>query len=108
MSKEKTTLLWTVLSGVFFYGAILLLIGAPWEANLRMIAGAFYLAFASIVAYTRYMTRTGIGIKTGDAMTDCCIAVCFYPLALAQCERECALGTIGGAPPQEKAKVSEA
>ena len=111
MSKEKTTLLWTVLSGVFFYGAILLLIGAPWEANLRMISGAFYLAFASIVAYTRYMTRTGLGIKTGDAMTDCCIAVLFYPLALAQCEKECELGTVGGAAPhlgQEKAKVSEA
>ena len=108
LSKEKMTLLWTVLSGIFFYGAILLLIGAPWEANLRMIAGTFYLAFASLVAYTRYMTRTGLGIKTGDAMTDCCIAVCFYPLALAQCERECALGTIGGAPPQEKIKVSEA
>ena len=29
-------------------------------------------------------------------------------LVLAQCERECALGTIGGAPPQQKIKVSEA
>ena len=37
MSKEKTTPLDGPL-GIFFYGAILLLIGAPWEANLRMIA----------------------------------------------------------------------
>ena len=108
LSKEKSTLLWTVLSGIFFYGAILLLIGAPWEANLRMIAGTFYLAFASLVAYTRYMTRTGLGIQQGDAMTDVCLSVLFYPLVLLQCEEECALGTIGGAPPQEKIKVSEA
>ena len=108
MSKEKMVLLYTALSAIFIYFGSILLIFSMWEANLRMIAASLYLAFATVVAYTRYMTRTGLGIKFGDAMTDVCLSVLFYPLVLAQCERECALGTIGGAPPQEKAKVSEA
>ena len=108
LSKEKMVLMYTVLSAVFLYFGSLLLIFSTWEANLRMIAASLYLAFACVVSYTRYMTRTGLGIETGDALTDVCISVLFYPLVLAQCERECELGTIGGAPPQEKAKVSEA
>jgi hypothetical protein len=108
LSKEKMVLLYTGLSAVCIYFASILLIFSTWEANLRMIAASLYLAFACVVSYTRYMTRTGLGIETGDALTDVCISVLFYPLVLAQCERECELGTIGGAPPQEKAKVSEA
>lgn len=108
LSKEKMVLMYTGLSAVCIYFGSILLIFSMWEANLRMLAASLYLAFATVVAYTRYMTRTGLGIETGDALTDVCISVLFYPLVLAQCERECALGTIGGAPPQEKAKVSEA
>jgi choline-glycine betaine transporter len=108
LSKEKMVLLYTGISAVCIYFASILLIFSTWEANLRMIAASLYLAFACVVAYTRYMTRTGLGIQFGDALTDVCLSVLFYPLVLAQCERECALGTIGGAPPQEKAKVSEA
>ena len=108
LSKEKMVLLYTGLSAVCIYFASILLIFSMWEANLRMIAASLYLAFACVVAYTRYMTRTGLGIKFGDALTDVCLSVLFYPLVLAQCERECALGTIGGAPPQAKIKVSEA
>ena len=100
--------LYTALSAIFIYFGSILLIFSMWEANLRMIAATLYLAFATVVAYTRYMTRTGLGIQFGDALTDVCLSVLFYPLVLAQCERECALGTIGGAPPQEKVKVSEA
>ena len=108
MSKEKMVVLYTALSAIFIYFGSILLIFSMWEANLRMIAASLYLAFACVVAYTRYMTRTGLGIQFGDALTDVCLSVLFYPLVLAQCERECALGTIGGAPPQEKIKVSEA
>ena len=108
LSKEKMVLMYTGLSAVCIYFGSILLIFSMWEANLRMIAATLYLAFATVVAYTRYMTRTGLGIQFGDALTDVCLSVLFYPLVLAQCERECALGTIGGAPPQEKAKVSEA
>ena len=108
LSKEKMVLMYTVLSAVFLYFGSLLLIFSTWEANLRMIAASLYLAFATVVAYTRYMTRTGLGIQFGDALTDVCLSVLFYPLVLAQCERECALGSIGGAPPQEKAKTVEA
>ena len=108
LSKEKMVLMYTVLSAIALYFGSFLLICSIWEANLRMIAASLYLAFATVVAYTRYMTRTGLGIQFGDALTDVCLSVLFYPLVLAQCERECALGTIGGAPPQEKVKVSEA
>ena len=108
MSKEKMVVLYTALSAIFIYFGSILLIFSQWEANLRMLAATLYLAFATVVSYTRYMTRTGLGIQFGDALTDVCLSVLFYPLVLAQCERECALGTIGGAPPQEKIKVSEA
>ena len=108
MSKEKMVLMYTILSAIALYFGSFLLICSIWEANLRMIAASLYLAFATVVSYTRYMTRTGLGIQQGDAMTDVCLSVLFYPLVLLQCEEECALGTIGGAPPQEKIKVSEA
>ncbi|CAH0373483.1 unnamed protein product [Pelagomonas calceolata] len=108
MSKEKMVVLYTALSAIFIYFGSILLIFSQWEANLRMLAATLYLAFATVVSYTRYMTRTGLGIQFGDALTDVCLSVLFYPLVLAQCERECALGTIGGAPPQQKIKVSEA
>ena len=108
MSKEKMVLMYTILSAIALYFGSFLLICSIWEANLRMIAASLYLAFATVVAYTRYMTRMGLGIETGDALTDVCISVLFYPLVLAQCERECALGTIGGAALQEKAKTVEA
>jgi len=108
MSKEKMVVLYTALSAIFIYFGSILLIFSQWEANLRMLAATLYLAFATVVSYTRYMTRTGLGIQQGDAMTDVCLSVLFYPLVLLQCEEECALGTIGGAPPQEKIKVSEA
>ena len=51
------------------------------DANLRMIAGAFYMAFASIVAYCRYKVRHLCGIQTGDLLTDYCLAVLFCCLA---------------------------
>ena len=108
MSKEKMVLMYTILSAIALYFGSFLLICSIWEANLRMIAASLYLAFATVVAYTRYMTRTGLGIEQGDAMTDVCTSVLFYPLALLQCEEECALGTIGGAALQEKAKTVEA
>ena len=108
MSKEKMVLMYTILSAIALYFGSFLLICSIWEANLRMIAASLYLAFATVVAYTRYMTRTGLGIQFGDALTDVCLSVLFYPLVLAQCERECALGTIGGAALQEKAKTVEA
>ena len=108
MSKEKMVLMYTILSAIALYFGSFLLICSIWEANLRMIAASLYLAFATVVAYTRYMTRTGLGIQQGDAMTDVCTSVLFYPLALLQCEEECALGTIGGAALQEKAKTVEA
>ena len=108
LSKEKMVLMYTIISAVALYFGSFLLICSIWEANLRMIAASLYLAFATVVAYTRYMTRTGLGIQQGDAMTDVCTSVLFYPLALLQCEEECALGTIGGAALQEKAKTVEA
>ena len=56
--------------------------------RLRFIAAAWYLAFAAIVAYTRYRVRHHRGILHGDVLTDMCIAVLFYPLALVQHEKE--------------------
>merc|ERR1711939_1056094 len=97
LSKEKMVLMYTIISAFALY-----------FGSFRMIAATLYLAFATVVSYTRYMTRTGLGIQQGDALTDVCLSVLFYPLVLAQCERECALGTIGGAPAQAKVKVSEA
>ena len=108
LSKEKMVLMYTIISAFALYFGSFLLICSIWEANLRMLAATLYLAFATVVSYTRYMTRTGLGIQQGDAMTDVCLSVLFYPLVLLQCEDECALGTIGGAPAQEKVKVSEA
>ena len=46
------------------------------------------MAFAAIVAYTRYRVRHHRGILHGDVLTDMCIAVLFYPLALVQHEKE--------------------
>ena len=48
----------------------------------------WYMAFAAIVAYTRYRVRRHRQILHGDVLTDMCIAVLFYPLALAQHEKE--------------------
>ena len=62
------------------------------DANLRMIAGAFYMAAVAVVAYARQQTRQYLGIKHGDLLSDYCIAVLFYPMALTQIERE-----LGGA-----------
>ena len=46
------------------------------------------LAFSAIVAYTRYRVRHHRQILHGDVLTDMCIAVLFYPLALVQHEKE--------------------
>ena len=46
------------------------------------------MAFAAIVAYTRYRVRHHRQILHGDVLTDMCIAVLFYPLALVQHEKE--------------------
>ena len=48
----------------------------------------WYMAFCAIVAYTRYRVRRHRQIKHGDVLTDMCIAVLFYPLALVQHEKE--------------------
>ena len=85
LSKEKMVLMYTIISAFALYFGSFLLIFSMWEANLRMIAATLYLAFATVVSYTRYMTRTGLGIQQGDAMTDVCLSVLFYPLVLAQC-----------------------
>ena len=46
------------------------------------------MAFGAIVAYTRYRVRRHRQILHGDVLTDMCIAVLFYPLALVQHEKE--------------------
>ena len=76
------------LGFVTFYFAVTLLAMCPIEANLRFIAAAWYVAFCAIVAYTRYRVRRHRQIKHGDVLTDMCIAVLFYPLALVQHEKE--------------------
>ena len=63
-------------------------LGESLQANLRFIAAAWYMAFAAIVAYTRYRVRRHRQILHGDVLTDMCIAVLFYPLALVQHEKE--------------------
>ena len=57
--------------------------------------GALFRAFLKVVsvavvsvAYTRYRVRHHRGILHGDVLTDMCIAVLFYPLALVQHEKE--------------------
>ena len=77
-----------ILSFVTFYFAVTLLAMCPIEANLRFVAAAWYLAFCAIVAYTRYRVRRHRQILHGDVLTDMCIAVLFYPLALVQHEKE--------------------
>ena len=79
---------YAILSFVTFYFAVTLLAMCPIEANLRFIAAAWYMAFAAIVAYTRYRVRRHRQILHGDVLTDMCIAVLFYPLALVQHEKE--------------------
>ena len=79
---------YAILSFVTFYFAVTLLAMCPIEANLRFISAAWYLAFAAIVAYTRYRVRHHRRILHGDVLTDMCIAVLFYPLALVQHEKE--------------------
>ena len=79
---------YAILSFVTFYFAVTLLAMCPIEANLRFISAAWYMAFAAIVAYTRYRVRRHRQILHGDVLTDACIAVLFYPLALVQHEKE--------------------
>ena len=79
---------YATLGFVTFYFAVTLLAMCPIEANLRFIAAAWYMAFCAIVAYTRYRVRHHRQIKHGDVLTDMCIAVLFYPLALVQHEKE--------------------
>ena len=79
---------YATLGFVTFYFAVTLLAMCPIEANLRFISAAWYLAFAAIVAYTRYRVRRHRQILHGDVLTDMCIAVLFYPLALVQHEKE--------------------
>ena len=79
---------YAILSFVTFYFAVTLLAMCPIEANLRFISAAWYMAFCAIVAYTRYRVRHHRQILHGDVLTDMCIAVLFYPLALVQHEKE--------------------
>ena len=79
---------YATLGFVTFYFAVTMLAMCPIEANLRFIAAAWYMAFAAIVAYTRYRVRRHRQILHGDVLTDMCIAVLFYPLALVQHEKE--------------------
>ena len=79
---------YATLGFVTFYFAVTLLAMCPIEANLRFIAAAWYMAFSAIVAYTRYRVRRHRQILHGDVLTDMCIAVLFYPLALVQHEKE--------------------
>lgn len=81
----------TFYSGLLFclfYFAVTLLAMAPMEANLRMIAGSFYLAAMAVVTYSRQQTRKHLKIEHGDILTDACISVLFYPLVLTQLEKE--------------------
>ncbi|KAJ1459241.1 BCCT family transporter-domain-containing protein [Pelagophyceae sp. CCMP2097] len=64
------------------------------EANLRMVSAAFYLAFACIVAAARNSTRQHLAVQKGDALSDVCIAILFYPLALAHMDRELKMGVV--------------
>jgi choline-glycine betaine transporter len=98
---------YSALSGLIFYFAIVLLAMCPIEANLRMISGAWYLAFATIVAYTRYATRQFLKIQHGDLLTDMCIATLFYPLALVQHDKELAMPYADEGPDDEKKEAEE-
>ena len=67
----------TFYSGLLFclfYFAVTLLAMAPMEANLRMIAGSFYLAAMAVVTYSRQQTRKHLKIEHGDILTDACIS----------------------------------
>lgn len=86
---------YSILAAGIFYLAVTLLALCPIEANLRMISGAWYLAFGGIVAYSRYCVRFFLNIEHGDFLTDACIGVLFYPLALVQHEKELALAADG-------------
>ena len=86
--------MYAVVSALSLYLGGFLLLLAPVEANLRMIAASCYLLFASIVGYCRYSTRTKLGIQRGDPVTDFLSALWFFPLCLAQLELEVELGPI--------------
>ena len=89
---DSLAVFYAVLMALTFYFAVACLAMARLDANLRMIAGAFYMAAVAVVAYARQQTRQYLGIKHGDLLSDYCIAVLFYPMALTQIERE-----LGGA-----------
>ena len=55
--------------------------------QVSLASRIFWLRFTA-VAYTRYRVRHHRQIKHGDVLTDMCIAVLFYPLALVQHEKE--------------------
>ena len=102
------TLLWTRPLGRFFYGAILLLIGAPWEANLRMIAG-------DVLPRVRlrrllHALHDAHGPRHQDRRRDDRLLHrgVLLPARARAVRRECALGTIGGAPPRRRPRSPSA
>ena len=63
---------------------------------------------AAIVAYTRYRVRHHRQILHGDVLTDTCLAVLFYPLALVQHEKELRAPDDSYGGPEKEAEEKEA
>ena len=66
---DSLAVFYAVLMALTFYFAVACLAMARLDANLRMIAGAFYMAAVAVVAYARQQTRQYLGIKHGDLLS---------------------------------------
>mmetsp|Transcript_4035 Transcript_4035/g.13163 ORF Transcript_4035/g.13163 Transcript_4035/m.13163 type:complete len:763 (-) Transcript_4035:1296-3584(-) len=84
----------TLGSAFLYYAAVALLCLSPVQANLRMIAGATYVAFACVLCTVRYDTRQVINCQRGSIVSDFITALLCFPLVLAHCNVELSYGPI--------------
>jgi len=87
---------WTVIGAVPFFTIILFVSLTGVERQMKMLGGALYILYITLIAVARYSGRDKIGVKRGDLITDWVLSLLVYFLVLPQLECEIAAADAKG------------
>ena len=87
---------WTAIGAVPFFTIILFVSLMGIERQMKMLGGALYILYITLIAVARYSGREKIGVKRGDLITDWMLSLLLYFLVLPQLECEIAAADAKG------------
>jgi len=87
---------WTVIGAVPFFTIIFFVSLTGVERQMKMLGGALYILYITLIAVARYSGRDKIGVKRGDLITDWVLSLLVYFLVLPQLECEIAAADAKG------------